>query len=454
MKLTVIGGGGVRSMFLAKSIALRAAALDIQELVLMDSDAQKLRIFGGMAKHLAEMLEPSLQITLTLDPIVAIRDADYVITTIRVGGDEARCRDEHEALSLGVLGQETTGAAGFSFAMRSIPVLTDYCELVKKYAKPGACVFNFTNPVGIVSQALRDAGYDFTYGICDAPTSMLAQLSALYGLPSDAFQGEIYGLNHLSWFSEILYNGKNIMPKLLANERARKETDLHFFDTSLLNHISCVPNEYCYYYYYREKAVENILRGGQTRGDDILEINREMMKELSSLDPEKDFDRCLSVYSKWYGEREARYMARETGIKRTAAWRFDPYAPDSGGYAGVALRFMEIIQSGQKGQMILCLPNQGALDFLEDTDTVEVTCDVEKGKVLPHHYGKVDRSQAECIRRVKYYERIGAQAILKRDRMLAAESLMAHPLVNSWSLAIQLTDAYIRENTVYTGVWR
>ena len=166
MKLTVIGGGGVRSMFLAKSIAQRAEELHIDELVFMDNDPEKLRIYGGLAAHVARMLCPTMKFTLTSSAEEAVTDADYVITTIRVGGDATRVRDERLALDLGILGQETTGAAGVSFAMRSIPALAEYCELIKKLAKPGVKVFNFTNPAGVVSQALRDMGYDFTYGIC------------------------------------------------------------------------------------------------------------------------------------------------------------------------------------------------------------------------------------------------------------------------------------------------
>ena len=182
MKLAVIGGGGVRSMFLAKSIAQKAQALDIDELTFMDNDEVKLNIYGKMAKKVASLLCSSLKFTLTSEPVEAVRDADYIITTIRVGGDAMRVKDERIALNLGLLGQETTGAAGFSFAMRSISALAQYCELIKKYSKPNCKVFNFTNPAGVVSQTLRDMGYDFTYGICDAPSGMLTSFAKLYGV--------------------------------------------------------------------------------------------------------------------------------------------------------------------------------------------------------------------------------------------------------------------------------
>ena len=218
MKLAVIGGGGVRSMFLAKSIAQRAEELNIEKLVFMDNDPEKLRIFGGMAGKVCSLLAPKLKFSTTDNAVEALIGADYVITTIRVGGDDMRVSDERFALALGVLGQETTGAAGFSFAMRSIPALIHYCEFAKKYASPNVKIFNFTNPAGLVSQALRDAGFDFTYGICDAPSGMLHAFADLLRVEPDRVEGEIYGLNHLSFFNKVTLDGKDILPQLVSSD--------------------------------------------------------------------------------------------------------------------------------------------------------------------------------------------------------------------------------------------
>ncbi|MDR2630425.1 MAG: hypothetical protein LBC60_05835, partial [Spirochaetaceae bacterium] len=186
MKITVIGGGGIRSLFLASSIARRAEELGISEVAFMDNDGEKLRVFGALAARVAGRIKPNLGFSLTTDAKAAVKDADYVITTIRPGGDAARVEDERIALSAGVIGQETTGAAGFSFAMRTIPVLERYCRLIREQAKKTVKVFNFTNPAGLVSQALFDMGFDFTYGICDAPSGMLRQIAGVYapGEPS------------------------------------------------------------------------------------------------------------------------------------------------------------------------------------------------------------------------------------------------------------------------------
>ena len=259
MKIAVIGGGGVRSVFLAKSIAARAEELKINELVFMDNDEKKLRIYGTMAKKTSNLICPSLDFKITTNAVEAVENADYVITTIRVGGDDMRVKDERAALNMGVLGQETTGAAGLSFAMRSISALADYCELIKKHAKKGCKVFNFTNPAGVVSQTLRDMGYDFTYGICDAPSGMLRSFEKLYGAEEGSAKGEIYGLNHLSYFTSIKINGKEMIDEIIDNDEAYEKTDLRYFEKDLLKSRKSVLNEYLYYFYYREKALANIL---------------------------------------------------------------------------------------------------------------------------------------------------------------------------------------------------
>lgn len=453
MKLAVIGGGGVRSMFLAKSIAQKAAALNIEELVFMDNNEKKLNIYGKMAKVVAQKINPDLCFILTANAEDAIRGADYVITTIRVGEDDMRVKDERIALGMGVLGQETTGAAGLSFAMRSVDALADYCELVKQYAKPGCKVFNFTNPAGVVSQTLRDMGYDFTYGICDAPSGMLHTFEKLYGAKEGSAKGEVYGLNHLSYFKSVTMNGREVLSEIIENDRAYVDTDLRYFEKSLLRERGAILNEYLYYFYYREKAVANILAAPQTRGEQIAEINKKMTAELEQLDVEKDFDKALAIFEHWYGERENNYMAAESGVKRQTKWSFDIFGEDDGGYAGVALNFIKIAQSGGVDSMILCVPNGGAIDGLRDTDVVEITCDIKDGEAFPHHFGEVDEQNLELIRRVKIYERLSSEAIRTKSRTKAIEALTLHPLVASYSLATALVDAFLAHNKDYIGAW-
>ena len=454
MKISVIGGGGVRSMFLAKSLAQASNELGFDEIVFMDNDEKKLNIYGKMAQQLVKRLQPELNFGLTSDAVEAIRDADYIITTIRMGGDDMRIRDEKAALARHLLGQETTGAAGFSFAMRSVPALVEYCELAKKYAKPDVKIFNFTNPAGVVSQTLRDMGYDFTYGICDAPSSLLHSFAKLYGVEQDAVTGNCYGLNHLSFFESVKLNGREIMPELLKDERLYTDTDMRFFKPDLVEHIGCILNEYLYYFYYREQAIDNILNANITRGEVIRDVNIHMMEELSQMDIENDFDYCLKVFDMWYGKREDAYMSNETGISRAKEpYHFDIYEKDAGGYAGVALKYIRTKLAGKESEMILCLPNQGAIPGLLDTDVVEITCTLKDGECIPHKIENPGELQMELIRRVKAYERLASEALRTKSIAKAVDCLMVHPLVNSYSLAQQLVNEYLESNKEYTEGW-
>lgn len=455
VKIAVIGGGGVRSMFLAKSLAQNSEELGIDEIVFMDNDEQKLNIYGRMSSHLMTTLYPGLIFNLTTDPVKAVKDADYIITTIRAGGDDMRVRDERIALAKHLLGQETTGAAGFSFAMRSVPALVYYCELARKYASPDVKIFNFTNPAGLVSQTLRDMGYDFTYGICDTPSSFLRSVAKLYGVEEDAVTGTCYGLNHLSFFESIKLSDREIMPELLKDDRLYTETDMRFFDRDLVSHFDCILNEYLYYFFYREQAIEHILSTHVTRGELILDVNKHMMDELSHMNIENDFENCLKVFDKWYGRRENSYMANETSIRSSKnPFHFDICKKEDGGYASVALKYIRCKATGGKGEMILCVPNKGAISGLLDTDIVEVTCTLSGGVITPKGIENPGKLQMELIRRVKMYERLASEALRTKSIARAVDCLMVHPLVNSYSLARELVNEYLELNRDYTDGWQ
>ena len=426
----------------------------------MDNDAEKLRLFGAMAARAAQRISPETKYTTTSIVEEALEDADYVITTIRPGGDAARVTDEQIALSSGVLAQETTGAAGFSFAMRTIPVLEHYCALVNQYAKKTVKVFNFSNPAGLVSQAMSDLGFDFCYGVCDAPSGMLNQLAKIYSPENpEAMSMKVYGLNHLSFFERISLGGRDITLEIIRDRRAYAETDLKFFEPELVQRLGCVPNEYLYYYYYPEKAFANIRSSSITRGETIRDINAGMMHELSSIRvsgnvsgdisglSETAFDECLGIFEKWYGRRENAYMSQETGVKRNAAWALNQ---GEGGYAGIALKFIEI-ESGKApdSEMVLCVPNDGAIPGLADDDIVEISCNVKEGKPAPQRFNSIEPLRFELIRRVKCYERFAAKAIIQKDINLATDALMIHPLIGSYSIARVLARRFFAANAVF-----
>ena len=445
MKLTVIGGGGVRSLFLAKSLAMEAKATGITEVVLMDNDETKLEYFGHLAEEGARRLDPELKFSLTSDPKAAVKDADYVITTIRVGGDKMRVEDENICLRHGLLAQETTGAGAFSFAMRSLPVLAHYCELIKQYAKPSVKVFNFTNPAGLVSQGLRDLGYDFTYGICDAPTSLLQQIARMLGVSAERVSARAQGLNHLSWFPEVFLDGEDITQKLIDDPRLYQETDMQFFEPDLVKRYGVLFNEYLYYYYYREQAVANIANAEATRGQQILKINTAMMEAFEELE-DPSFEEALALFEHYYGMREDSYMASETGKKRQKPWSFDLYAPDPGGYAGVALSFIRLENQETPGRMIINIPNNGAIPYLENDDVIEQSIVVSKAGVIPDPSTPLPAPAEQLISSMKAYERQACRAIEKGSIDLATDALQMHPLIQSYSLGRSLAEEFFELN--------
>ncbi|MEG6614773.1 6-phospho-beta-glucosidase [Pseudoclostridium thermosuccinogenes] len=456
VKLTVLGGGGVRSILLARSIVQRSRDLGIDHVVFMDNNETKLNIFGAMSKKAASLIDPDLKFELTTDPVEAVKDADYIITTIRVGGDEARVIDERTALRYGVLGQETTGASGFAMALRSIPVLKEYCGYISRYAKKDVMVFNFTNPAGLVTQAMRDLGFEFVYGICDAPSGFLRQLAKCYGQDVKDFEMECFGLNHLSYYKSIKLKGNDITDGLIHSDFLYTDTDMRYFEPELVKRTGCLLNEYLYYYYYREKPVGNIVAAGSTRGETIQRINSEMISELSKIDINKDFDAAMKIFSKYHFAREASYMANETSIKRNQDGHvpvFDIFEKDAGGYAGVALALIEAKASGKSSEMILCVPNNGTVDWLEDGDIVEVSCYIGPDGVRPKKISELPVIPTNLIRNVKLYERLTVKSILTKDKQMAIDALTVHPLVNSYSIAKGLVNDYLNAHKKYAGEW-
>lgn len=456
MKLTVIGGCGSRSLMLAKSLAQQAKELHITEVVFMDTDVKRVQIFGSMVKEAFLRIEPSVRLTCTVDEREAVAGADFIITTIRAGKEDSRITDERIALKHGVIGQETTGAGGFGMALRSIPILLHYCKLIRIHANADVMVFNFTNPAGLVTQALRDAGYDFIYGICDAPSGFLRQVASLYDLDAGGLEVELFGLNHLSYFTSVKKDGAELLPLILKNKNLYEKTDMRYFEPELAAHMGCLLNEYLYYFYYREKAIENIHQTGETRGERIRRINEQMLQELEKYDADTDFDKMLEIYSNYTYQRESNYMEGETSVARNGECipHFDLYTSDEGGYAGVALALMRAKITGRAGEMILCMPNQGTVSWLDEGDVIEVSCHISgKGAVPKSCNYDLPDSAKQLIQSVKYYERMAAQAITEHNTDKAIDALMVHPLVNSYSLAKEILRDYLELYHDYTGGW-
>ena len=443
MKIAVIGGAGVRTVIFINGLLKRYKKLNIDEVSLFDINKEKLDIIGKLCMYVVEREKKDLKITLCDTCEEAVTGTDYIVTTLRVGGDHSRVEDERAALSAGVIGQETTGAGGFSMAARAIPVLLDYCKIFQKYA-PEAWIFNFSNPSGLVTQALTQAGYDKVIGICDAPSATKFRMAKKLGVEEDELYVEFFGLNHLSWISSVKKNGEEILPDLV-NDEAFLDSMQEFktMDPEAIRSSKMLPNEYLYYYYHREKALEHILNSENTRGEAIEKINQRMMKELSGMDINADQEEALQTFLYYMQVRENSYMSVESGVSaRPLLEKGKLPVPEGMGYAGVMLDCIEGMQSEEGKYLVLCIKNQGSLNFLDNDDIVEVTCKVSSRGIEPVEFGKIPLYCENLIRTIKSYEKCSIEAIVTNDREKAIWALAMNPLVNSWSVARKLEEEF------------
>lgn len=451
-KWTIIGGGSVRAVFFAHSLARRAKELHVGTLCLYDTDVEKLHLIGTIASYAAAQTAPDMRVVLETDEEAAICGTDYFVTTIRVGGDHTRVEDEDIARKYGILGQETTGAGGFFMAARSLPVLADYCEKIQRKA-PQAWIFNFTNPSGLMTQALRDMGYDRVIGICDTPSSTKLRIAEAMGYDNSQFYLEFFGLNHLSWARRAIYQERDVLDDILQNkELTKKVGELGMFDPEFLELLGHIPNEYLYYYYYRDEAVSHIAQSNCTRGHLVESNNLQLMEELRQIDPKQNPEAALKQYLFRMYRREAAYMTVETGGKQVMHVPDTLEMPSGEGYAGIAMDFAAAIESGQPGYVILSVPNQGSISGLADTDVVEITCQVNQDGPHPVHIGKIADEPLALMIAVKTYENLTVEAIRTRSKRVAVRALLAHPLIGSYSIAKGLVADFTRQGS-FIGTW-
>lgn len=450
MKLTVLGGGGVRSAFLAKSLAYNAHRINLQEVVFVDTSEENLNIFGEIARYIFTAIRPDIDFRLTTDAVSALKNSHYVITTLRVGGDESRVRDERIALNHNTLGQETTGAGGFAMAMRSIPAILQYCRLIEEHAAPDVILFNFTNPSGLVTEAIIKSGFKRrVYGICDAPSELIRELPAILNCNEADLQVECYGLNHFSWFTHFTVQGEDVTDKLVSNPELYRKTAMQYFSPALVQLCGKqLLNEYLYYYYYREVALKAIQDSPETRGEMIARINQDMRAALEPINVKENPEAAFAIWMEHYLRRENSYMQNESQQEKfnaRAPLTLQQFmeAPDTGGYAGVALDILEAVNSNTTKRIVVSLQNNGTLDFLRADDVIEISCDLSKTGLHPVTPLHVPDAQKNMISCVKEYERLAVAAIMQKDKSLAVRALMAHPLIGSWSLAEKLVNAYL-----------
>jgi 6-phospho-beta-glucosidase len=449
MKVVLIGAG-VRSPLFVSVALKRAHRLSIDELVLLDVDEERVRIFGAICSALNDQAGSGVRLTGTTDARSALDGADHVVSSIRVGFESGRVADERIAIKHGVLGQETTGPGGFAMALRNVPEILRYAALLRDVS-PKAWLFNFTNPAGLITQALRDAGFQRTVGICDSGNAAQRAIARRLSVPESECRAETYGLNHLSWTRRVWLDGGDVLDGLLRDPRFMAQTTQNMFEAELRELFGLWFNEYLYYWYYYERALASIGTDARTRGEEIVDLTRALMDQLRAVDLVKESPKAREIFYAYQDRRTATYMhyASPNAPTMEEADAFFAEDPDPGhvpnvdeGYAGVTFDVIEAIETGRHLCTAINVPNQGAIDGFPDDDVVEVSCDVDEHGVHPVRIGEVSALTAALMRSVKLYERLTIQAVLDQSRPDAIRALMAHPMVMSYSLARALVDDY------------
>jgi 6-phospho-beta-glucosidase len=451
MKLTVLGGGGVRvPAFIRGLLSSPVAAFD--EICLFEPDELRRRTTGRLSAELAGALGRPGLVQLTAEAEEALASADFVFSAIRVGGDAARVVDEEVALRRGIVGQETTGPGGCAMALRTIPVLLGYCDILARCA-PGAVLINFTNPVGVITQAISLRTRVRVVGVCDTPSSTLDRLAGFLGADRDRVSFSYGGLNHLGWITSFAVDGEERIGTLLDRYEDLRRFDHVFaaFDPAQVRRLGAIPTEYVYYFYEPARYVAAVARAGASRGADVLRLNTELLAAIASAFDAGGVDDAWSAYSTLMGIRRDTYMRTDTDgdnaqaqarARRAAAGPADSDGGRPGGYAGVALQVIDGLTARSPGEVIVNTRNGASLSFLDPDDVVEVPALVHGGGVSPLAIGRLPRSAIGLITQTKEYERELVEAAVTGDAGLAALALAVHPLVPGVTVAREMISEY------------
>ncbi len=458
MKLTILGGAGMRTPLLIEGL-FNHTDLAFKEVTLFDVDEERLSIMGNISRHLVEKHQGAFKLSFTTDIRKAVQGADFIFSAIRVGQEEGRVLDEQIALKYGVLGQETTGPGGFAMGLRTIPVMLEYSKIISEEA-PDAWLLNFTNPAGLMAQALTTYGaHKKVIGICDAHAGIKNSLCKFLKVPHTDLQVNYFGLNHLGWVPSVYDKGVDRLPEILDNYDYLSSIShtFRFFEPELIQNMGMLPNEYLYYFYYSDQAVNNIKQSNQTRGQQIVQLNRPLLQRISELVHQGRMEEAWSDYQQTLDARGSTYMSRETTgqvhdvheQEETVELSFEEE-----GYEGLALNIIRSIANNKQQVLTLNVPNNGTIAQLHKDDVVEVPCLVNKNGYFPLSVGEVPDFALSLIHPVKTYERLAVESAVKGDYQAGVNALTVHPLVPSFTSAKAMMDDYLKAHKEHLPQFR
>jgi 6-phospho-beta-glucosidase len=435
MRLTILGGGGFRVPLIYRALLADRAEGRVTHLTLHDLDATRLAAIGRVLRVQADGIDDAPRVSTTTDLNEALTGADFVFFAVRVHGLEGRAIDERVALDEGVLGQETVGAGGISYGLRTVPVAAEVARRVAAVA-PDAWVINFTNPAGMVTEAMAHHLGEKVIGICDEPVGLGRRV--LHALGADAGDARLdyVGLNHLGWLRGVRVGDRDVLPDLLTDDKALASFEEgRLFGTDWLRALGAVPNPYLHYYYYNRESVAAARDAAQTRGAFLLEQQRRFYTGLQC-----NHGSAFAAWESTRREREVTYMAENRAA--AGAGERDVSDLEAGGYEQVALALMRAISRDERAELILNVRNRGTLGLLDADAVIEVPCTVDARGAHPHATTPLPDHAVGLVTSVKAVERAVIDAATTGSRTAALRAMAIHPLVDSVAVARRLLDRY------------
>jgi len=414
LKIAVVGGGSTYTPELVQGFATRQERLPVDELVLLDVDAERLEVVGGLARRMLDRAGWSGRLLLSGRREEAVDGADFVVVQLRVGGQAMRLADETVPLEFGCIGQETTGPGGFAKALRTVPVVLELAEETVRRAAPGAWLVDFTNPVGIVTQALCDHGRR-AIGLCNSAIGFQRSFAAELGVAADRVELEHVGLNHLTWVRAVRVDGADRLPELLDRHAETIAAGLGL-PAALLRTLGAVPSYYLRYYYATGEVLEE-QRRNPSRAEQVMAIEREL----------------LELYRDPALDTKPELLERRGGAF----------------YSEAAAALIASLHAGTGDVQVVDVRNDGALPDLPDDAVVEVPARIDRDGAHPLPLAPLAPELLGLVQQAKAYERLAVRAAVAGDRTVALKALLANPLVREYRVAEPLLDALLDSSRAY-----
>ncbi len=419
LKIAVIGAGSTYSPELVGGFFKRQDLMRVREFTLMDINRERLEIVGGLIARICETFENPPKVTLTTDLKEAVTGANYVVTQFRVGQLSARALDEKIPLKYGYIGQETTGPGGFAKALRTIPEILKVADCIEKNA-PDATLINFTNPSGIITEAVSKYSNIKVIGLCNGPITTYMRTIEVMGWEKDDIFYDYFGLNHLGFIKGIYKNGEDItdeaFPEILSNPKCDYMLGYAFNKRQSLA-MRVLPVGYLQYYYHQQEIYNKLSAQEHTRGELLIGTDKELLEQYS--------DPALKT--------------TPPGLeKRGGAW-----------YSEAAVALINSMENNDHAIHTICIPNRGAIKGLPDDAVVELQARVSGDDIRPLFIGDMPEAIQGLVKHVKAYESLTVKAAAEHSKDKAFLALISHPFIRSANDAEQLLEDIIKAHPKY-----